>query len=331
MATTTKGLRQPEDDEFFERELATFLPDKVFDAHTHAWKQEFIPWSITGAPADIGYAEYTQLMQDLHPGRQAAALFIPAVTADQNKTFTRQNEWVAQTAAANPQCRGLYFVKPEDDPEFVRQEVRRLNLHGLKCYHTMASEQPTWEAQIPAYLPEQLVRVAHQEGLVITLHMVRSRALADAGNIHWIRHYCEHYPDMRLILAHSARGFQPTHNLEGLPQLAGLNNLYFDTSANCEPIAHQAIIRYFGHKRLMYGTDLPVCHERGRHLGVADAFLWLYEKTPVWNEIHMPIKPVLIGLEHLRSIKWACWSEGLGDRAVEDIFWHNAANLLNVE
>ena len=29
------SLLGPEDSEFFARELATFLPDRVFDAHTH--------------------------------------------------------------------------------------------------------------------------------------------------------------------------------------------------------------------------------------------------------------------------------------------------------
>ena len=44
----------------------------------------------------------------------------------------------------------------------------------------------------------------------------------------------------------------------------------------------------------------------------------------------MTIKPVLVGLEHLRSLKWACWSERLSDSAVEDIFWNNAAKLFNL-
>ena len=51
---------------------------------------------------------------------------------------------------------------------------------------------------------------------------------------------------MKVILAHWSRGLQPAHNLEGLPRLADLENRYFDTSANCEPIAHQAIIRIMG-------------------------------------------------------------------------------------
>ena len=135
---------------------------------------------------------------------------------------------------------------------------------------------------------------------------------------------------MKLILAHSARGFQPTHNLEGLPHLTGLDNLYFDSSVNCEPIAHEAIIRLFGHERFMYGSDYPVSHIRGRSLGAGDTFLWLYDDSPVWEEKHQTIQPMLVGMEHLRSIKWACWSLQLSDSAVEDIFWNNAARLLGV-
>jgi len=76
-----ESLLRPEDVEFFERELASFVPDRVFDAHTHLWDHRLIPWSISGeGPQDAGYSEYMQLMQDLHPGRRAAALFIPAVS-----------------------------------------------------------------------------------------------------------------------------------------------------------------------------------------------------------------------------------------------------------
>src|SRR2546427_2457873 len=43
---------------------------------------------------------------------------------------------------------------------------------------TVTPEQPTFQASIPSFLPEEQVRVAHEEGLTITLHLVRSRALA---------------------------------------------------------------------------------------------------------------------------------------------------------
>ena len=95
-------------------------------------------------------------------------------------------------------------------------------------------------------------------------------------------------------------------------------------------MAHQAIMRIIGHDKLMYGSDLPVSHQRGRSLSAADAFVWLDEESPVWGEKHTKIEPVLVGLEHLRSVKWACWSEHLTDSQVEDIFWNNSARLLGV-
>ena len=269
MSTQTSRPRassclREEDRNFFDQELASFLPDKVFDAHTHLWLEKHAPFRIPGYSGDVGYEQYDSLIQDIHPGRETAALFIGFAQPGDPEGITPANQWIANAVAKNPRCRGEFFVRPTDDPEWVRQEVRRLGLHGLKCYHTFSSRSPTWESDIPEFLPESHVKVAHEEGWCITLHIVKSHALADDSNIHWIRRYCEKYPGMKLILAHSGRGFQPAHNLVGLPKLMGLDNLYFDTSANCEPVAHQAIIRILGHKRLMYGSDLPVSHMRGR-------------------------------------------------------------------
>jgi glutamate-1-semialdehyde 2,1-aminomutase len=318
------------DHEFYRREIESFLPDRIYDAHTHLWCHDCVDWTVPGAARDVGLAEYNRLMEDLHSQRPTNAMFIPFTTSMEPASRQTANAWVAEHVAVDEANRGIFFIHPEDDPEWVRQEVRRLGLSGLKCYHTMSGVEPTWEADIESFLPEPLVAVADEEGWVITLHMVKSRAVADAANIACIRRYCETYPNMRLILAHSARGFQPSHNLEGLPQLTGLDNLYFDTSANCEPIAHQAIIRIIGHDKLMYGTDLPVSHFRGRSLSAADSFIWLYEETPVWGEKHMKVDPVVVGLEHIRSLKWACWSERLSDNQVEDIFYHNAVRMLGV-
>ena len=329
MSTTGTPVNEV-DHEFYRREVESFLPDRIYDAHTHLWLGDRVGWSVPGAAGDVGLEEYNRLMQDVHGPRPTNALFIPFATSVELENRQAANQWVSEQVGLDPDNRAIFFIHPEDDPEWVRQEVRRLGLHGLKCYHTMSGVDPTWEADIEAFLPEPLIAVADEEGWVITLHMVKSRAVAEPANIACIRRYCEKYPNMRLILAHSARGFQPAHNLEGLPQLTGLDNLYFDTSANCEPIAHQSIIRIIGHDKLMYGTDLPVSHLRGRSLSAADSFIWLYEETPVWGEKHMKIDPVIVGLEHIRSLKWACWSEQLSDSQVEDIFYNNAARMLGV-
>lgn len=317
------------DREFYDRELRNFLPDRIFDAHAHLWHEDHVR-PFDGWPKVGGLAEYSHDIHDLHGDREIAGLFIPLPEVN-SADPVKAGEFVAEQIKGRPLCRGEYLIRPGDDPEQVRRQVRRLGLHGLKCYHVYSSHKPTWEADIPSYLPEPIVRMAHEEGLVITLHMVKRRAVADESNIHWIGHYCRTYPNMKLILAHSARGFQPAHNWEGLHRLKGLDNLYFDTSANCEAAAHVAIMKIIGHDKLMYGADWFVSHFRGRSLAAADSFIWLYEQTPVWGERHARVDPALVGLEHLRSLKWACWSAGLSDSQVEDIFWNNAAKLLGIK
>lgn len=199
---------------------------------------------------------------------------------------------------------------------------------GLKSYHTFSATKPTWEADIPQYMPEQFVEIGNQEAWVINMHLVKSRAAADPENIHWIRHYCTTYPNIKLVLLHSARGFQPEHNLAGLPQLSDLKNLYFDSSANCEPVAHEAIIRYMGHDRLLYGSDYPCSHVMGRYIAIGNSFAVVDADNPIWQAKHIQLQPLLVGLEHLRSLKWACWSQRLSDSQVEDIFYCNAKRLF---
>lgn len=219
---------------------------------------------------------------------------------------------------------------PHMDAEFIRQEVRRLGLSGLKCYHLQSKTQPTWDSDLPDYLPEEHIKVAHEEGLHITLHMVKSRAVADPSNQRWIRHYCETYPNMRLILAHAARGFNVYHTIEGLASLKGLSNLWCDMSAVTEVGACEAIIETLGHDRLLYGSDFPVSHMHGRCMVIGDGFLWLYDDSLDWAAMsHEPLQPVFIGLESLRILKQAAWNCRLTDSQVEDIFHNNGLRLLN--
>jgi predicted TIM-barrel fold metal-dependent hydrolase len=176
-----------------------------------------------------------------------------------------------------------------------------------------------------------LVQVAHEEGWSITLHLVRSRGVADASNLHWLRHYCETYPDMRLVLAHCARGFNPYHVIEGLPKLADLPNLWVDTSAVCNATAMQACLQIMGPQRVMYGTDFYVSHTRGTNYPLGDTFIWTYESDGITPPVYADgFEAPLVGLEQLRATKAACRLAKLTDAQVEDVFWNNAARLLSL-
>lgn len=334
--TTSQSILTEADHEIFDREINGFLPQKVFDAHCHFTHPKYMTAAMMtgvlgadGIPEIVGWDQFAEAIGAIYPGRRIGALFLAYSMPNTDVRFG--NQYTSDEAAKAADARFFMFVEPGDNPQAVEQDAKRLGASGFKVYHNRAPIENTFDADIPLYFPEWLAELAHKLGMGVTLHMVKDRGVADENNIRWIRHYCKTYPDMKLILAHSARGFQPSHNLEGLPQLTDLDNVYFDCSANCEPMAHQAIIRIMGHKRLMWGADFPVSHMRGRSLAAADTFIWLYGDTPVWGQRIGKIEPTLIGIENLRSMKYACWSEKLTDSQVEDIFWNNAAALFKLD
>jgi glutamate-1-semialdehyde 2,1-aminomutase len=326
------------DREFLDREIEPFLPDRVFDAHAHLFCHAHyapgtLPAHLAGTPPEIGLAVYREFIDWIHPGhRTIGGLFFGlAFTGDRdaNNAFVAQE--VAAGQAAGFAALGQFVIAPSMDAEYVRQEVRRGGFVGLKPYHTMAQVAgPTFQAPIEAYLIEDHVRIAHEEGLTVTLHMVRDRALADPANQATIRRYCERYPNMRLILAHAARGFNPWHTIEGIDSLAGLGNVWFDTSAVTEAGAFEAIIDTFGHERLLYGTDFYISHLRGRCVAIGDSFHWFYADEMDLAEKHIALQPVLIGLESLRSLRLAFRRLKLRDGQIEDIFYYNAAQLYSL-
>lgn len=317
--------------ELWDRELESFVPPRVFDAHAHLYEIGHFtanpPGLCASGPPSAGWETFQERIAQITLRRQTGGLFFgfPATHVD----FVKANEFVAQETR-RPKVRGQMLIHPSMDSEFIRDTVRRDGFVGLKPYHLFAAEKPTWEAAIPSYLPESHVRVAHDLGLSITLHIVRARALADESNQTVLRSYAERYPNARLILAHAGRGFNPHHTIAGIESLRGLPNIWFDTSAVTDCGAFEAIIRTFGHRRLLYGSDFPVSHIRGRCVALGDSFLWLSPENTKLDAAYAKLQFSLVGLESLRTLKVAALATGLTDSQVEDIFFRNAAEMFDV-
>ena len=320
------------DRELFQRELDGFVPARIFDAHAHLYRKA--DWAQPRGALDLGpdvatATAYQELAEWIVPGRERQALFIGFTAAG---NVAEINAFVATEASGADRCRALMLVTPDMDPEAVREEVRRHGFVGLKPYHLFAPRRPTWQADIEEYLPEAQVRIAHEEGLCVVLHLVKARAVADPRNREAIRRYCTRYPDMKLILAHAARGFNPHHTIEAIGALRDLPNLYCDTAAITDGGALEAVIEALGSERLLYGSDFPVSHLRGRCVVIGDSFVWLYEDTLDWQRLapYGRLEPVLIGLEALRCLKLACRHARLSEREIEGVFCDNARRLFGV-
>ncbi len=320
------------DRELFDRELDSFVPERIFDAHVHIYNvdyfpQDDIPAGLVYGPRIADADVYLAHMAELLPGRDISALVFPFPRA--GLQMAKANRFAAKETAKISGSRAQMMVAPGDDPDMIRETVRSLGLVGLKCYHLYSPVTPTLDSPIEAFLPEEQVRVAHEEQLSITLHIVKERSLADRENQQTIRRYAERYPDMRLILAHAGRGFNPNHTAEGIGSLKGLPNVYFDTAALTEYGASEAIAETVGHRTLLYGSDFPVSHTRGREIAVGDTFVWLYaDDFP--ESPYGQTRPAFAGFESLRVHKLAARHLRLTDSQVEDIFYGNAARLYDL-
>lgn len=312
----------------FETELATFVPPRVFDSHLHLYELSHFsgppPALCAKGPSSAGWDEFQNRNAEIMPGREVSGLAFgyPQTTVN----FETANAFLA-TETKRPGAFGQMLIKPEMDPEFIREIVQRDGFVGLKPYHLFATEKPTFDAHIPSFLPEEHVRIAHELGLSITLHIVRSQALADSSNQEVLRRYATKYPNARIILAHAARGFNPHHTVVGIESLRGLRSIWFDTSAVTDCGAYEAIIRVMGHDRLMYGSDFPVSHIRGRCVGLGDNFLWLTPENTKLDAAYANVQFTLVGIESLRTLKVAVQSTGLSDEQVERVFRDNATEL----
>ncbi|MBD3673145.1 MAG: aminotransferase class III-fold pyridoxal phosphate-dependent enzyme [Planctomycetaceae bacterium] len=321
-----------EDRRLFERLLQDFVPPDAFDAHAHLYDLRHLapaarPENFAVSP-EIGLEQLIEKMQQWMGDRVVSdGLYFPFPM--KHVDCTAANRFLAETLKDHPGSRGLMLVRPQDDPAEVEREFRECGFAGFKVYHVFADRPETFLAEQHEFLPEWLWELSHQYGACIMMHMVLPRALADPRNQTYIRQHCLKYPDAKLILAHAARGFNAGHTVEGIHSLRGLDNVWYDTSAVCEPSALEAILETCGPTRLMYGSDFPVSELRGRCVSIGDGFYWLHDDNAEWDG-WLHAQPTLVGIESLLALQQACRTLKLIDRDIEKIFDTNARQLLGL-
>jgi glutamate-1-semialdehyde 2,1-aminomutase len=313
--------------------LKFFLPQKMFDMHAHIHR-ETDALEINSAASKQWPGEITidrwreQIGEQVGEERLAGGLFIslPYPSWDREKG----NGFVVSELRNNPESRGLIVIASDDTPEQLSKYLDNPQIVGLKPYHLLCDDKPTFQASILSYLPPWAWKLADQRSLVITLHMVKDRALADPDNQAVIREMCVKYPNVKLVLAHAGRGFHSQNTIDGLPALKGLQNIWFDMAAVCEPAAIKAILHAFGPRKLMWGSDFSVSQIRGKCVTVGDGFVWLDEDSVNWDKVSPACHPTTVTLESLSALKEASEDFGLNEDDIDDIFYNNAMRLLGM-
>jgi glutamate-1-semialdehyde 2,1-aminomutase len=313
-------------------ELQQRLPPKMFDFHAHIYRVEdmnvnppnFVLDGPRVAPID---AWKKHIGRQVGEGRLRGGLFMPNVSPTCD--IAKSNAFLFEQLKCHPESRGLILVTPNSPQDDVKAWLDQPGVVGFKPYYMFSTESPVAESSIEGYAPDWMWRMADERGLIMTIHLVRKGALSDPGNQDYLRRQCSKYPHARIVLAHCGRAFHAPNTLKGLKGIAGLKNVWYDTAAICESDSIVAVIKAFGVKKLLWGTDFSISEIRGKAITIGDNFYWLSPDMPGWKEI-AACNPTLIGLESLRAVCEAADALDLKPSDIDDIFYGNAMSLLKM-
>ena len=309
-------------------ELEKFVPNRIFDAHSHVHDGRFAKSKTFEQCPKMTFAGLRQTAAVLFPGRKLRFLAcghpVPGVDID------GMNSYVAREGRKEKGSIVLMLVNPDFTRTEIEQRIDEGNFKGFKPYMCISKAKQMAQCTVLQMLPEQYWKIAHERSLVMLLHMGRYRALADPVNQRDIRRLAERYPRAKIQLAHCARCFTPEIAEKSLPSLADLPNVHIDTSAVCEGEVFHILFDAWPRKRIVFGTDNFVAGmARGKIAAFGLGWYTVCEgNTEAFSAPHVPWRPTFLAYENLRAIRYAAERKKWGRREREDFFWNNAARIL---
>ncbi len=317
------------DRKLLSRALDGFVPDKVFDVHTHLFHSRHFAEGKRPEFLDenrgYGMADFQAAMKLWMPGRQVEGLFFgfPSMGNDR----AGENAWVRSQVDVSANSRALVLTAPTDDPAEVRRLMSTGVFVGIKPYRMYADVTDTKEAEIESFAPEWMWEICHDNDGIMMLHIMLADGITDPRNVETIQRLCRRYPGCKLVLAHVARSFNYRHARQGLHHLVDLDNVFVDTSAVTQAGAFRAAIEILGPKRVLWGSDYMVSELRGSCITQGDGFTWIHpeitdDKLTIFGQY------TTVGIESLMCLREACEDTGMTQGDLEDIFRENALRLL---
>jgi len=303
---------------------------KVFDSHAHIYRVSDLGTELGAKQKNkkYEYSEWRRSVEDHLPNAEIlGGLFFPF--PDKKGNLSRSNEFLIQQLNQNPRSRGLVLVDYESPAQSYETWLSHPSIVGFKPYHCYSDKEDTLEARVGEFVPEWVWQAADEKRLVIMLHIAKVLSMSDADNIRDLNRLCSDYPNARVVLAHGGRGFNGSHVQANIERYTGLKNLWFDSSVCCDPLAFAAILKAFGPKRLMWGSDFPVSIYKGKCTSIGDSFFWMHENTISTGSSKIGVSLEDVGLESLKALGIAGQELGLSSGDWEDIFCNNVQRLTH--
>lgn len=315
------------DNAFFEKYLADFVPERIFDMHSHLWSakgQEHMAGNNNPLCYEAGVEELKKWHSQVFPGRECHALLlgtpVPGVNVEQHNNF------LADECAKDPQSLAGMIVTPQCTPDYVADCFARQGFRVVKPYRVFAPDPA--EAPIETYLPESQIEVINEFQGAVVLHLSMKDGVSSPRNLDDLTRFSKRYSNVKWVLAHCARAFNSNFLAGVIDQLRDIPNIFYDTSAVNDLYTHCLLLKKERLERIMFGSDGIVAGGvHGKYITYADAWQY-YPGAGQLEHCHAEAVPVVY--EQLLQQKRAADLLGLSKSDLDKLFWKNAQDFTAV-
>jgi hypothetical protein len=325
------------DREIWATELDSFVPERVFDLHTHISSSRFDlgtgpgyadssgPWALFHAGVTTAMLRAADAL--LMPGREVQRLSFPMPYPQCD--FEGSNEYVAGEVRGHPRSAALMLVHPGMTGAEVDASIRRHRFLGFKPYRWYSTTGDAKNCRILDYMPEHILEAGNRYGLMVGLHLAKVAAIGDPENLDDLERMAAKYPRLRWVLFHCARSYSNRPLEAAAARLRNIQNVWYEGSSVCETDAFDALFSLAGPGRVCYGSDdFAVGVGRGKYIVYGHAWVFIDENNQSFNTDHCDGRMTFVRYEMLRAMKRAASYANFGPAEIEGLFHDNAVRLI---
>ncbi|MBT3902814.1 MAG: amidohydrolase family protein [Pelagibacteraceae bacterium] len=325
------------DKKIWEEELNEFVPQKIYDVHTHIyqWKSNLDkdknngPYKYQGENYEnVSYELLDQIDHQLFPGRNVERLSFP-FPYNYPCDFNNSNDYVSTQTNNHKRSDNLILINPKMDKTEIINHLESSKAVGFKPYRTYSKTGDITNCKITDFLPEHQIAIANEKGLIIMMHLSKKDGVADDENINDLIFLSEKYPSTKWILAHCARSYSAWGIEKAAKKLRNLKNIWYDCSTVCESDALNALYTGVGVDRVMYGSDDMIGPMRGKYISFGMAWSNINEHNHSLKLDHCDHRMTFIRYEQLRAMKRGSRQIGLSEKQKKALFYDTAKNLVD--
>lgn len=337
------------DKKIYQRELSSFLPERIIDIHCHVWKdsllkddkeekglKRIVTWPSLVAK-DNPIEDLIETYKLMFPDKSVIPLMFTTPSTSEN--MGRLNNYVSSVSKQTGYP-SLYFSYPDQSAEELEEKIREGGFLGVKSYLNFAPKYiPEGEIRIFDFFPKHQLKKLNEMGAIVMLHIPRKQRFKDPVNIAMIKEMCEDFPDIKLIIAHIGRAYTPSDLGNALDELSEYKNIMYDFCANtCEYVMTE-LLNKIGFQKVLFGSDLPILRMRTRRIEENGTYINLVPPK-LYGDISVDPHLRQVSEEEAKSLTFFMYEEilafkrasinaGLSKNDIQDVFFNNSYRLIN--